>query len=185
MKKTVSPAEREGLLVTLHKRFERNTRRHVGIKWDQVLRKLEADEEKLWSLYEMEKTGGEPDVVWYDESNDQFIFCDCSAESPKGRRSLCYDRESWEARKTFRPKQSALEMADEMGIDILDEEWYRKLQESGEFDTKTSSWIKTPENVRKLGGAIFADRRFNRVFTYHNGASSYYAARGFRGLLRV
>jgi hypothetical protein len=159
--------------------------RHKGLEWAQVQTKLEADTEKLWSLGEMERTGGEPDVVGYDKKRGDYIFYDCSAESPKGRRSVCYDAEALESRKEHKPKHSALGMASEMGIELLSEEQYRQLQQLGEFDTKTSSWVKTPSEIRKLGGALFCDRRYGHVFVYHNGAESYYAARGFRGSLRV
>ena len=184
-KKHLSADQRQDLLNTLKVRFEKNNKRHINIEWAKVQVKLEANPGKLWSLYEMEKTGGEPDVVGYDEKTDEYIFHDCSAESPKGRRSLCYDREALEARKEHKPKDSAVNMAAAMDIELLTEEQYRSLQQLGEFDIKTSSWIKTPANIRKLGGAIFCDRRYNTVFVYHNGADSYYAARGFRGSLRV
>lgn len=184
-KKELSPEQREELLKTLKARFEKNMSRHKGFEWAQVQTKLEASTEKLWSLNEMEQTGGEPDVVAYDQKTDEFIFYDCSEESPKGRRSLCYDREALESRKEHKPKNSAMNMAAEMGIELLTEEQYRELQQFGNFDTKTSSWVKTPPNIRKLGGALFCDRRYDTVFLYHNGAESYYAARGFRGLLRV
>lgn len=159
--------------------------RHRGLKWGDVLAKLEANPEKLWSLHEMERTGGEPDVVGYDKKSGEYIFYDCSAESPKGRRSVCYDREALDSRKEHKPKNNALEMAAAMGIELLTEEQYRELQQHGKFDTKTSSWVKTPAEIRKLGGALFCDRRYNHVFVYHNGAPSYYAARAFRGSLRV
>ncbi|HET6851285.1 MAG TPA: DUF4256 domain-containing protein [Pyrinomonadaceae bacterium] len=181
----ITPAQREELLSTLKSRFEKNMNRHKGLDWSKVQTKLEADPEKLWSLNEMERTGGEPDVVGHDKKTGEFIFYDCSAESPKGRRSICYDREALEARKEHKPKDSALNMAAAMRIDLLTEEQYRELQKLGDFDTKTSSWIKTPADIRKLGGALFCDRRYNHVFVYHNGADSYYAARAFRGLLRV
>ena len=183
--KQVSPAQREEILRTLKTRFEKNSNRHKGIDWAKVESKLEASPDKLWSLNEMERTGGEPDVVGYDKKTDEYIFYDCSAESPKGRRSLCYDREALESRKEFKPENSAIEMAANMGIELLTEEQYRELQELGDLDLKTSSWVKTPSEIRKLGGAIFCDRRYDHVFTYHNGADSYYAARGFRGVLRV
>jgi hypothetical protein len=183
--KELSAAEREALLSTLKSRFEKNKSRHQGLNWTKVQARLEANQEKLWALQEMESTGGEPDVVGHDEKTGEFIFYDCSAESPKGRRSACYDREALEARKEFKPKNSALDMAAAMGIEILTEEQYRALQQLGKFDTKTSSWVKTPADIRKLGGAIFCDRRYDTVFVYHNGAESYYAARGFRGSLRV
>ncbi len=181
----LSAEQHDTLLKILKARFEENMNRHQGIEWTAVQIKLEANPEKLWSLHEMERTGGEPDIIGQDKQTGEFIFCDCSAESPKGRRSLCYDREALEARKSFQPSSSARDMAAAMGIEILTEEEYRALQKLGNFDTKTSSWLKTPANIRKLGGAIFGDRRYNTVFVYHNGASSYYAARGFRGTLRV
>jgi hypothetical protein len=184
-KKELPASQIEELLKTLKARFEKNMHRHKNIEWNKVEAKLKSGREKLWSLNEMERTGGEPDVVGYDKKTDEYIFYDCSAESPKERRSLCYDREALNARKEFKPKNSAMDMAAEMGIEILNEEEYRALQQLGEFDTKTSSWIKTPADIRKLGGAIFCDRRYNTVFTYHNGADSYYAARGFRGSLRI
>ncbi|WP_407271152.1 DUF4256 domain-containing protein [Radiobacillus sp. PE A8.2] len=177
--------QREELLKTLELRFEKNTNRHKGLAWDKVQAKLEANPEKLWSLHEMEASLGEPDVVGYDDQTDEYIFYDCSAESPKGRRSICYDREALESRKKHKPENSAMDMAANMGIEILTEEQYRELQTLGTFDLKTSSWIQTPENIRKLGGAIFCDRRYDTVFVYHNGADSYYGARGFRGSLRV
>ena len=173
------------LLTALKTRFEKNMDRHKGLTWAKVEVKLEASTEKLWSLNEMERTGGEPDVVGYDQKTGEYIFFDCSAESPKGRRSICYDREALESRKENKPANNALDMATAMGIKLLAEEQYRELQKLGNFDTKTSSWVKTPPYIRKLGGALFCDRRFNRVFVYHNGAESYYAARGFRGELRV
>jgi hypothetical protein len=181
------PEQREELLKALKDRFEENMNRHTDIEWIKVQAKLKVanNTEKLWSLNEMERTGGEPDVVGYDEKTGEYIFYDCSAESPKGRRSICYDREALESRKEFRPKDTAIDMAAAIGIEILTEEQYRELQKLGEFDTKTSSWVKTPSDIRKLGGAIFTDRRYNHVFTYHNGAESYYAARGFRGSLRI
>jgi hypothetical protein len=184
-KKDLSPEQRAELLRALKARFEKNTDRHKGLAWDKVQAKLEANVEKLWSLNEMERTGGEPDVVGHDKKTDEYIFYDCSADSPKGRRSLCYDREALESRKEHKPKDSAVGMAAAMGIELLTEEQYRELQKLGEFDTKTSSWVKTPSDVRKLGGALFCDRRFNTVFVYHNGAESYYAGRAFRGWLRV
>lgn len=183
MKKELTPEQRVALLNELRIRFEQNMSRHKELEWAKVQTKLEASSEKLLVLSEMERTGGEPDCVGFD--NGDFIFYDCSAESPKGRRSLCYDREAWEARKEHKPKDNTMDMASAVGIEILTEEEYRQLQKLGEFDTKTSSWVKTPADIRKLGGAIFCDRRFGRVFTYHNGAESYYAARGFRGWLRV
>lgn len=175
----------EELLETLKKRFGKNMKRHPGLDWKDVLARIEAFPAKLGSLWGMEETGGEPDVTGFDKSTGEYIFSDCSSESPKGRRSLCYDRESLEARKEFKPVNSALDMAAELGIEMLTEEEYRRLQTLGIFDTKTSSWIKTPAEIRNLGGAIFADRRYDHVFVYHNGAQSYYAARGFRGVLRV
>lgn len=181
----LSPEEREDIVLTLRARFEKNMKRHKGIKWADVEEKLEANGEKLWSLNEMEATGGEPDVVDYDKKTGEYIFCDCSAESPKGRRSVCYDDEALESRKEHKPKNSAVEMAAAMGIELLTEEQYRELQKLGEFDTKTSSWVQTPADIRKLGGALFCDRRYDHVFLYHNGAESYYAARGFRGALRA
>jgi Protein of unknown function (DUF4256) len=183
--KELSQEQREELLQTLKTRFELNIHRHKGHEWAKVQAKLEANPDKLWSLYEMERTEGEPDVVDYDKEKDEYIFVDCSVESPKGRRSVCYDREALESRKKHKPETSAMDMANEMGIELLTEEQYRKLQELGHFDTKTSSWIQTPSDIRKLGGALFGDYRFGHVFIYHNGADSYYGARGFRGLLRV
>jgi len=184
-KKKLSPKQYEELFRALKDRFEKNMNRHKGLEWAKVQARLEANAEKLWSLHEMERTGGEPDVVDYDKKTGEYIFYDCSAESPKSRRSVCYDREALEARKEFKPKDTAMDMAAAMGIEILTEEQYRELQKFGNFDTKTSSWLKTPFEIRKLGGAIFADRRYDHVFVYHNGADSYYAARGFRGTLRV
>ena len=184
-KKTLSPGRREELLLALEVRFEKNMKRHKGLEWAKVHAKLVANTEKLWSLNEMELTGGEPDVVGYDKKTGEYIFYDCSEESPKGRRSLCYDREALDSRKEHKPKDSAMDMAVAMGIEILTEEQYRALQELGEFDTKTSSWVQTPASIRELGGAVFCDRRYNKVFLYHNGAESYYAARAFRGSLRV
>jgi hypothetical protein len=183
--KKLSAKERDVLLEALEARFEENAGRHQGIVWSKVQAKLEANPEKLWSLGEMEATGGEPDVVGHDKKTGEYLFFDCSAESPKGRRSVCYDREGLESRKEHKPKDSAIDMATAMGIELLTEEQYRDLQHFGEFDTKTSSWLQTSAEVRKLGGAIFGDRRFNRVFVYHNGAQSYYSARAFRGSLRV
>jgi len=177
--------EREELLSALKARFEKNMNRHKGVEWAKVQAKLEANPEKLSSLNEMEKTGGEPDVVGHDKKTGEYIFYDCSVESPKGRRSVCYDREALEARKEHKPTDSAMNMAAAMGIDLLTEEQYRELQKLGEFDLKTSSWVKTPADIRKLGGALFCDRRYDQVFLYHNGADSYYAARGFRGSLIV
>jgi hypothetical protein len=182
---SLSPKQREELLRALKTRFEKNISRHRGLEWAKVQAKLEAHSETLWSLHEMERTGGEPDVIGHDKKTGEYIFYDCSAESPKGRRSVCYDHEALEARKEHKPKDSAVGMATAIGIDLLTEEQYRELQKLGEFDTKTSSWIKTPPEIRKLGGALFCDRRFDHVFVYHNGAESYYAARAFRGLLRV
>ena len=184
-RKKLSPEETEKLLKLLKTRFEKNMNRHEGIEWAKVQAKLEANAAKLWSLNEMETTGGEPDVVGSDHEAGEYIFFDCSPESPKGRRSLCYDRTALESRKEFKPKDSAMDMAVVMGVEILTEEQYRKLQQLGNFDTKTSSWVKTPAEIRKLGGAIYCDRRYNCVFVYHNGAESYYAVRGFRGSLRV
>lgn len=184
-KKELLPEQREELLSTLKKRFEKNMNRHQGLEWANVLARLEANAEKLWSLDDMEISGGEPDVVGYDQESGEYIFYDCSDESPKGRRSVCYDAEALESRKEHKPKNSALEMAAAMGIEILTEEQYRKLQQFGKFDTKTSSWIQTPAAIRKLGGALFADYRYGTIFVYHNGAESYYAARGFRGSLKV
>jgi len=181
----LSKKQREELLSALQTRFEKNVGRHKGLAWAQVQAKLEAHAEKLWSLSEMERTGGEPDVVGHDKKTGEYIFYDCSEESPKGRRSLCYDREALESRKENKPKGSAIGMAAAMGVELLTDEQYRELQKFGEFDTKTSSWVKTPSAIRELGGALFCDRRFNTVFTYHNGAESYYAARAFRGSLRV
>ena len=177
--------EREELLSTLKTRFEKNMNRHAGLEWAEVQAKLEADNEKLWSLNEMERTGGEPDVVGLDKKTGEYIFYDCSAESPKGRRSVCYDREALDARKEHKPENNAIDMADDIGIELLSEEQYRELQKLGDFDTKTSSWVKTPADIRKLGGALYCDRRYDTVFVYHNGAESYYAARAFRGSLRV
>ena len=184
-KRKLSSAQREELLKTLQARFEKNMNRHKGVEWSKVQAKLEADADKLWSLNEMETTGGEPDVVAYDKKSGEYVFYDCSVESPKGRRSICYDREALEARKENKPKDSALNLATAMGIELLTEEQYRELQKLGEFDLKTSSWVQTPPAIRKLGGALFCDRRYDQVFLYHNGADSYYAARGFRGSLSV
>jgi len=184
-KKKLSPELSEELLKTLKVRFQKNMNRHKGLEWAKVQSKLEANTEKLYSINEMEITGGEPDVVGHDKKTGEYIFYDCSAESPKDRRSLCYDHEALEKRKEHKPVDSAINMATDMGIEILTEEQYRDLQQLGKFDTKTSSWVKTPSDIRKLGGAIFCDRRYNTIFVYHNGAESYYAARGFRGSLRV
>lgn len=176
---------REDLLKILKARFEKNMSRHKGLEWTKVQAKLLTNNEKLWSLNEMERTGGEPDVIYYDKKTGEYIFYDCSAESPQGRRSFCYDREALESRKEYKPKDSAIDMCSVMGIELLTEEQYRELQKLGKFDMKTSSWVKTPSEIRKLGGALFCDRRYDSVFVYHNGAESYYAARGFRGSLRV
>lgn len=183
--KDLKARQREELFGTLKARFEKNMGRHEGVAWTRVQARLEANADKLWSLSEMEKTGGEPDVVGHDSKTGECTFYDCSAESPKGRRSICYDREALDARKENKPGGCALEMAADMGIDLLSEEQYRELQELGEFDAKTSSWVRTPAPIRKRGGAIFCDRRYDHVFVYHNGAESYYAARGFRGALKV
>jgi hypothetical protein len=183
--KILSVAQREELLEVLKVRFKKNGSRHKGLGWTNVEARLEGSPDKLWSLYEMERTGGEPDVIDLDKKTGEYLFCDCSPESPKDRRSLCYDRDALEGRKEHKPKDSACDMAAAMGIELLTEDQYRQLQQLGAFDTKTSSWIKTPETIRELGGALFCDRRYNHVFTYHNGAESYYAARGFRGLVRV
>lgn len=185
MTKKLSPNETTELLKTLQTRFEKNMNRHKDLEWAKVQAKLEASPDKLWSLNEMEETGGEPDVVGYIPPSDEYVFCDCSPESPKGRRSLCYDQDALESRKQHKPKDSAMNMAAAMGIEMLGEEQYRGLQQLGSFDAKTSSWLKTPDNIRELGGAIFGDYRFGTVFIYHNGAESYYAARGFRGSLKV
>ncbi len=184
-KKELSPKQSEGLLKALKARFEKHANRHEGLRWTSVQAKLEKQPEKLWSLHQMEETGGEPDVVGYQKKSDEYMFVDCSPESPSGRRSVCYDRAAWESRKEHRPEDTAMDMASAMGMEIITEEQYRELQQLGSFDTKTSSWIQTPTDIRKLDGALFADRRYNHVFVYHNGASSYYAARGFRGLLQV
>jgi hypothetical protein len=184
-KKALSSGQREELFRALKARFEKNMHRHQGLEWAQVQAKLEAHAEKLWSLSEMERTGGEPDVVGHDKKTGEYIFYDCSAESPKDRRSLCYDREALESRKENKPANNAMDVASAMGIELLTEEQYRALQKLGNFDTKTSSWVQTPSAIRKLGGALFCDRRYDTVFVYHNGAESYYAARGFRGLLKV
>lgn len=184
-KKKLSASQSETLMGILRTRFEKNANRHKGLKWSDIQAKLEANPEKLWSLDEMEETGGEPDVVGFDKKTGEYIFYDCAPESPKGRRSICYDPQALESRKEHKPKDSAIAMADAMGIEILTEEQYRELQKLGEFDLKTSSWVKTPTEIRKRGGALFCDRRYDTVFLYHNGAESYYAARGFRGCLRV
>jgi hypothetical protein len=184
-KKKLSPEQQEALFYALKARFEKNRKRHNDLEWMKVQAKLEDNAGKIHSLYEMEITGGEPDVVDYDKKTDQYIFYDCSAESPKGRRSLCYDGEAQESRKEHKPKNNAVDMATAMGIELLTEEQYRELQQLGDFDTKTSSWVKTPGIIRELGGALFCDRRYDQVFLYHNGAESYYAARGFRGALKV
>jgi hypothetical protein len=184
-KKDLSPKQREDLLKALKARFEKNMDHHQGLEWAQVQARLEAQAEKLWSLSEMERTGGEPDVIGHDKKTGEYIFYDCSAESPKDRRSLCYDREALESRKENKPANNAMDVAAAMGIELLTEEQYRALQKLGNFDTKTSSWVQTPSAIRKLGGALFCDRRYGTVFVYHNGAESYYAARGFRGSLRV
>jgi len=183
--KKLSSQQREELLTALKARFEKNMNRHKGLEWTKVQAKLEANAEKLWSLNEMERTGGEPDVIGHDKKTGEYIFYDCSAESPKGRRSVCYDQEALASRKEHKPENSAVAMATEMGIELLTEEQYRELQQLGNFDLKTSSWVKTPSNIRELGGALYCDRRYNQVFLYHNGAESYYGARGFRGSLRV
>lgn len=185
MKRVISKQQCDELLKALKVRFEKNMGRHKGLEWAKVQARLEANPEALWSLNEMERTGGEPDVIGHDSKSGQYIFCDCSAESPKGRRSICYDREALDARKENKPAANAMEVASEMGIELLTEEQYRELQKLGNFDNKTSSWVKTPNAIRKLGGALFCDRRFDTVFVYHNGAESYYAARAFRGSLRV
>lgn len=184
-KKELSAVQRAELLTALKARFEKNRNRHEGLKWAKVQAKLEVNAERLWSLNEMERTGGEPDVVGHDKKTGEYIFFDCSLESPKGRTSVCYDREGLDTRNEHKPKNNAVDMAEAMGIELLTEEQYRELQKLGEFDTKTSSWVKTPADIRKLGGALFCDRRFGHVFMYHNGAQSYYGARAFRGSLRV
>ena len=183
--KQLSPKQREELLGALKARFENHLNRHKGLEWAKVQAKLEGNAEKLWSLNEMESTGGEPDVIGHDKKSGEYIFFDCSAETPKGRVSVCYDREGWESRKEHRPKNTAMDMAAAMGVELLTEEQYQELQKLGDFDTKTSSWVKTPADIRKLGGALYGDRRYGRVFVGHNGAQSYYAARAFRGWLRV
>ncbi len=184
-RKRLSPEQAEKLIQIIQSRFQKNMNRHPGMDWEKVLVRLEANPEKLYSLNEMEQTGGEPDVIGQDKNTGEYLFMDCSAESPKGRRSYCYDRAAWESRKEYKPENNVIDVAEEMGIELLTEEQYRELQQLEQFDTKTSSWIKTPEEIRKLGGAVFCDRRYNHVFLYHNGAESYYAARGFRGLLKV
>jgi len=184
-KKQLSAEQREELLKVLKARFEKNMSRHTGMEWANVQARLEANPQKLWSLDEMEITGGEPDVVGHDQKTGEYIFYDCAAESPKARRSVCYDREALDARKEYKPANSAVDMAADMGIELLSDEQYRELQKLGKFDLKTSSWVKTPADIRKLGGAIFCDRRYDTIFVYHNGAESYYAARGFRGSLKV
>ncbi len=184
-KKELSPEQLEELLRVLKTRFEKNMNRHNGLEWAKIQAKLEANTEKLWSLNEMERTGGEPDVVGHDKKTGEYIFYDCSAESPNGRRSICYDREGLESRKEHKPGNNAIDLAAAMGIELLSEEQYRELQKLGNFDTKTSSWVKTPDQIRKLGGALFCDCRYEHIFTYHNGAESYYGVRGFRGSLRV
>jgi hypothetical protein len=183
--KDLGSEQRKELLGVLKARFEKNMNRHKGLEWDNAQARLEANTEKLWSIYEMERTGGEPDVVGHDKNTGEYIFYDCSADSPKGRRCLCYDRQALESRKEHKPENSAIDLAAAMGIELLTEDEYRELQKLGNFDSKTSSWVKTPSDIRKLGGALFCDRRYNTVFLYHNGAESYYAARAFRGLLRV
>src|SRR5689334_22205844 len=184
-KKDLPPKERKELLGTLKARFEKNMNRHEGLEWAKVQARLEAGRDKLWWLNEMERTGGEPDVVGHDKKTGEYIFYDCSTESPSGRRSFCYDRQALDSRKEHKPKNSALDVADAMGIELLSEEQYRELQKLGNFDTKTSSWVKTPSEIRELGGALFCDRRYDTVFLYHNGADSYYAARGFRGSVKI
>lgn len=184
-KNKLSPEQGKEILNLLKARFEKNTQRHKGIEWSKIQVKLESNPAKLWSLQEMEITGGEPNVVGFDQATGEYMFYDCSAESPKGRRSICYDHEALESRKEHKPENSAIEMAADMGIEVLDEEQYRLLQQLGHFDNKTSSWLKTPAPIRKLGGAIFGDYRYGNIFIYHNGAESYYAARGFRGVLKV
>jgi len=181
----LSPDQQDALLKVLQIRFEKNMQRHADLDWNKIQSKLEANPEKLWSLDKMERTEGEPDVIGFDKNTNEYLFVDCSAESPKGRRSVCYDHEALEKRKEHKPQNSAINMAEEMGIEILNEEQYRQLQQLGKFDAKTSSWIKTPSEIRKLGGAVFCDFRYNTVFLYHNGADSYYAARGFRGILKL
>ena len=184
-KRELSIEQRDKLFNVLKARFLKNTERHKGLEWDGIKLKLEANPGKIWSLNEIERTGGEPDVIEFDNNTNEYVFVDCSDETPKGRRSICYDREALDSRKEHKPKNNAIDMASEMGIEILTEEQYRKLQEFGKYDAKTSSWVKTPDNIRKLGGAIFCDYRYDTVFVYHNGAESYYASRGFRGLLKI
>ena len=184
-KRELSIEQRDILFNVLKARFLKNKERHKGLEWDGIKLKLEENPEKIWSLNEMERTGGEPDVIEFDNNTNEYVFVDCSDETPKGRRSICYDREALDSRKEHKPKNNAIDMASEMGIEILTEEQYRKLQEFGKYDAKTSSWVKTPDNIRKLGGAIFCDYRYDTVFVYHNGAESYYASRGFRGLLKI
>lgn len=185
IKKELSPEQSKALLKTLKTRYEKNMKRHKGLDWPKIQTKLENNSEKLWSLNEMEISGGEPDVIGQDKKTGEYLFCDCSEESPKGRRSICYDLEGLDSRKEFKPKDNAVDMAAAMGIEILSEEQYRELQKLGEFDVKTSSWVKTPSEIRKLGGALFCDCRYNHVFVFHNGAQSYYSSRAFRGLLKV
>lgn len=185
MTKQLSSRLQKEFLQILMSRFIKNSHRHNGLEWTKIQSKLEVNSEKLWSLHQMEETGGEPDVIGYDQAANEYIFCDCSKESPKGRRSFCYDEAALASRKKYKPANSAMKMAEDIGIELLDEEQYRRLQQLGDFDTKTSSWLKTPDEIRQLGGAIFGDFRYGQVFVYHNGAESYYAARGFRGLLRV
>lgn len=185
LEKTLTQEQQVEIIETLKLRFEKNMQRHKGLNWEKVQERLLAYPKKMWSLYKMEETGGEPDVVLQDKKTGEYVFYDCSAQSPKGRRSLCYDRKALDARKQFKPKNSAVDLAEEMGIEIFTEEEYRNLQELGEFDTTTSSWVKTPTKIRELGGATFADRRYDTVFVYHNGADSYYASRGFRGSLKI
>ena len=185
IKKKITPEQREELLNILKTRFEKNMNRHMNFSWAKVHERVEADPAKLWSLHEMERTGGEPDIVDLDKKTGEYIFYDCSAESPKGRRSLCYDREALDSRKKYKPADSVMDMCDAMGIELLSEEQYRRLQELGKFDLKTSSWVKTPAGIRKLGGAVFCDRRYDHVFLGHNGAECYYGSRGFRGVLKV
>ena len=181
----LSLKQRDDLLNTLKARFDKNMRRHEGVKWADVQAKLEANEDKLWSIHEMEATGGEPDVVGYDHNENEYVFCDCSAESPEGRRNVCYDRAALDSRKKFKPQNNAIDMAAAMGMEILTVDQYRELQKKGTYDTKTSSWVKTPDNIRKLGGALFCDRRYDTVFVYHNGADSYFSVRGFRGSISI